>query len=75
MNYGVAVVFIFMINKIRHIRDDTRITKEISIVGAWLILLGLPFFLILSLMYENRCENPILQNLKIKRLLAVIYIM
>lgn len=73
MNYAIALFFIFMVYKIRHIRDDTKIALEVTWVGAWMIILALPFWFILSLMYYNRCINTTLSNLKVEKFLATIY--
>jgi hypothetical protein len=57
LNYGITIAFVYMIWKIRHIRDDTQITEETAAVGIWLLVLAPPFFVILSLLFMARCED------------------
>lgn len=50
VNFVFMVALIAMVNKIRHINDDTKIKMECSIIVAWWMLLNIVQFSIYTML-------------------------
>jgi hypothetical protein len=54
---GVLIGFVVMVNKIRHINDDTKIKAECATILALWLILAVPQFFLCSLLFIQRCDT------------------
>lgn len=53
--YAVIIAFVHAVYKIRHLNDNTLISRECMFVVGWWLSIVVPQFIILTLLFAQRC--------------------